>query len=212
VNHSRSTDFASGSVYLTPGARARLAKLDPSRREALTVGFRRVGHQLLESAEQVAVPTGWARHTWPRRRYPQQCYSKTLKYVREHADILGIRLVHGVVSHPPHFLPLDHAWIELPGQVVFDAVLQAFFTRLSYYNVMSAMVVQTYSAASARRLATRHHHDGPWNAKWAPTDRQLEAYGQGLRALENGSAHPPNTVRRFVPTIRTRRPGLQHPR
>lgn len=183
MNHSRSNDFASVSVHLTRGARARLAKLDPTRREALTLGFGRVGHQLLASAEQVAVPTGWARHTWPRRRYPQQCYSKTVKYVREHADISGMRLVHGVVSHPPHFLPLDHAWIELPGQIVFDAVVQTFFTRPSYYNVMSAMVVQTYSAASAQGLATRYRHDGPWNAKWVPTIGQLDAYEQGLRAV-----------------------------
>src|ERR1700694_361900 len=48
-------------VYLTREARDTLAKLDPSRREALSDGFGRVGGQLLSSAEQVTVEPGWAR-------------------------------------------------------------------------------------------------------------------------------------------------------
>jgi hypothetical protein len=46
----------------------------------------------------VDVPPGWARHTWPRRRYPQQCYRKTVSYLLDNSDIAGMRLIHGVVS------------------------------------------------------------------------------------------------------------------
>src|ERR1700694_1787813 len=81
----------------------------------------------------------WAGGPGPRRRYPQQCYARTVKYVFDHPEIDGLRLVHGVVSHAPLSVPLDHAWVELPGEVVFDGVVQAFFTRESYYTVMAAV-------------------------------------------------------------------------
>ena len=167
-------------VYLTRGAREGLAKLDPARREALRDGFGRVGSQLLSSAERVSVESGWARGTWPGRRYPQQCYAKTVKYVLDHPEINGTRLVHGVVSHAPHFVPLDHAWVELPGDIVFDGVVQTFFTRSSYYSVMAAVALDAYSAAATRRLVDTHRRPGPWNAKWVPTARQLEAYAAAV--------------------------------
>src|ERR1700687_5760827 len=98
------TDPVGGArVYLERGAREGLAKLSTARRAALTAGFQRVGRELLHSAKQVEVEAGWKRRTWPRRRYPQQCYARTTKYVLEHLDIAEARLVHGVVAHAPHF-------------------------------------------------------------------------------------------------------------
>jgi hypothetical protein len=179
------------SVYLTRGARDALAKLDPSRRKALRDGFGRVGWQLFASAERVTVEPGWARSTWPHRRYPQQCYSKTVKYVLDHPEIKGMRLVHGVVSHGPRFVPLDHAWVELPGDIVFDGVVQTFFTRSSYYSVMAPVALDVYSAAATRRLVATHGWPGPWNAKWVPTAKQLEAYAASVRALQDGRAAAP---------------------
>jgi hypothetical protein len=178
-------------VYLTPGARDALAKLDPSRREALRDGFGRVGSQLLSSAERVSVESGWARGTWPRRRYPQQCYAKAVKYVLDHGEIKGTRLVHGVVSHAPHFVPLDHAWVELPGDIVFDGVVQTFFTRSSYYSVMAAVALDAYSAAATRKLVDTHGGPGPWNAKWVPTAKQLEAYAAAVRTRQGVRAALP---------------------
>jgi hypothetical protein len=181
-NPSRNNE---GRVYLTRGAREALAKLDPSRREALRDGFDRVGWQLLACAERVTVEPGWARCTWPRRRYPQQCYAKTVKYVLDHPDIKGLRLIHGVVSHAPHFVPLDHAWVELPGRIVFDGVVQTFFARSSYYSIMAAVAVDAYSAAATRRLVAAHGRPGPWNAKWVPTAKHLEAYAAAVRTLQD---------------------------
>jgi hypothetical protein len=175
-------------VYLARGAREALAKLDPSRREALRDGFTRVGLQLLSSAERVSVEPRWARGTWPRRRYPQQCYAKTVKYVLDHPEIKDARLVHGVVSHAPHFVPLDHAWVELPGDIVFDGVVQTFFTRSSYYSVMAAVALDVYSAEATRRLVTTHGSPGPWNAKWVPTTKQLEAYAVSVRVRQETRA------------------------
>jgi hypothetical protein len=181
VQHSSTKDEA--RVYLTRGARTALARLDPTRREALSDGFGRVGWQLLSSAERVTVEPGWARRTWPRRRYPQQCYSKTVKYVLDHPQIRGMRLIHGVVSHAPHYLPFDHAWVELPGDIVFDGVVQLFFTRSSYYAVMAAVGLDAYSAAATRRRVATHGRPGPWYATWVPTALQLVAYAAAIRHL-----------------------------
>lgn len=169
-------------VYLARGARDVLARLSPGRREALSDGFQRVGRHLLASAVRADVEVGWAGHTWPRRRYPQQCYARTVKYVLDHSDIDGLRLVHGVVSHAPHFVPLDHAWVELPGEVVFDGVVQAFFTRASYYTVMAAVPMDTYTTAETRQLLAAHGHPGPWNTIWVPTNAQLDAYTVATQA------------------------------
>jgi hypothetical protein len=182
VRHT-STRNDQARVYLTRGARITLARLDPSRRAALNDGFGRVGQQLLSAAQQVAVEPDWARRTWPGRRYPQQCYPKTVKFVLDHPEIEGMQLVHGVVSHAPHFVPLEHAWVELPGQIVFDGVVQTFFTRQSYYAVMAAVALDAYSATTTRRLVTTQGRPGPWNTNWVPTTAQLEAYAFAAAVL-----------------------------
>jgi hypothetical protein len=192
VRDSNADDNA--RIYLTREARDSLAKLDPSKRAALRAGFARVGWQLLSSGQRVTVEPGWARGTRPRRRYPQQCYAKTARYVLDHADIRGMRLIHGVVSHPPMFVPLDHAWVELPGDIVFDGVLQTFFTRASYYAIMAAMPVDAYSAADARRLMASQGHPGPWNAKWVPTSAQVHAYAAGVSGRRGAPAADPQSM------------------
>jgi hypothetical protein len=189
VRDSNADDNA--RIYLTREARDSLAKLDPSQRAALRAGFARVGWQLLSSAQRVTVEPGWARGTRPRRRYPQQCYAKTARYVLDHAEIKGMRLIHGVVSHPPLFVPVDHAWVELPGDIVFDGVLQTFFTRASYYAIMAAVPVDAYSAPDTRRLMASQGHPGPWNAKWVPTSAQFDAYAAGVRARRGARAADP---------------------
>jgi hypothetical protein len=182
VRHATAYDDA--RVYLPRQTRAALATLSPDRRQALRDGLLRVGRHLLESAQQVAVEPGWATRTWPRRRYPQQCYPRTTKYVLDHPDIDGLQLVHGVVSHAPHFLPFDHAWVELPRDVVFDGVVQRFFTRVSYYVAMAAVVLDAYSVADTQRLLAQHRHPGPWNLKWVPTQEQVLAYADAVRRLQ----------------------------
>ena len=177
------TAYDDAWVYLPRQTRAALARLSPDRRHALRDGLLRVGRHLLESAQQVAVEPGWAARTWPRRRYPQQCYPRTTKYVLDHPDIDGLQLVHGVVSHAPHFLPFDHAWVELPRDVVFDGVVQRFFTGVSYYAVMAAVVLDAYSVADTQRLLAQHGHPGPWNLKWVPTQEQVLAYADAVRQL-----------------------------
>jgi hypothetical protein len=180
-------------VCLARGAREALAKLNTARREALWAAFLRVGKELLERAERVEVHPDWARRTWPRRRYPQQCYPKTAKYVLDHPAIADLRLVHGVVAHAPRFVPFDHAWVELPGDIVFDGVVQTFFTSASYCAVMSAVALDVYSREETQRLVAAHRYPGPWTASWVPTATQLAAYAAAVRTPQ-GWATPPFPV------------------
>ena len=99
-----------------------------------------------------------------------------------------MRLVHGVVSHAPHLVPFDHAWVELPGDVVFDGVVQTFFTHVSYYRVMAAVDLDAYSATETTTLVAAHGHPGPWNAKWVATPIQLEAYVAAACAAQDVAA------------------------
>ena len=178
----KTTDQDDGArVYLVRSARAGLARLSPIRRAALTAGYQRVGCELLHSARQVEVEAGWKRRTWPHRRYPQQCYARTTKYMLQHLEIDGARLVHGMIAHAPYFVPMAHAWVDLPGDVVFDGVVQAFFTRASYYAVMAALPLDTYSGLEAERLANAYGYPGPWNADSEPTPDQLQVYVTALR-------------------------------
>jgi hypothetical protein len=159
----KTTDQHDGArVYLVRGARADLARLSPARRAALTAGFQRVGSELLHSAMQVEVDASWKRRTWPHRRYPQQCYTQTTKFMLHHLEIRGARLVHGMIAHAPYFVPLAHAWVELPGDIVFDGVVQAFFSRASYYAVMGAQPMDTYTGPETQHLSDAYGYSGPW--------------------------------------------------
>jgi hypothetical protein len=178
------------TVYLAPIARARLRRLDLRPRAEAWAAFLGVGEQLLQDAEQLVVQPAWLRRTWPRRRYPQQCYGRTVKFMHDHPDIVGLRLIHGVVSHRPRFVPFDHAWVELPGDVVFDAVVQRFFTRASYYAVMAPVALDAYSGEEVGKLVARHRHPGPWNVKWLANLNQFQAYAAAVgRPLQAASAH-----------------------
>jgi hypothetical protein len=197
VRHT-TTDNNAARVYLPRPARQALARLSGARRKTLADGFQRVGCRLLDSAERVDVDPAWTLRTWPRRRYPQQCYPKTAKYVLDHPEIDGLHLVHGVASHAPYFAPFDHAWVELPGQVVFDGVVQTFFRRSSYYRVMAAVALDAYPGPAVLRLVAAHRHPGPWNASWVPTSGQLLAYAAVAKRIQDagpGAASLENVVR-----------------
>ena len=71
--------------------------------------------------------------------------------------------------------------MELPGDIVFDGVMQRFFTRVSYCSVMAAVALDAYSGRETTCLLAEHGHPGPWNAKWGPTPTQFEAYLAAVR-------------------------------
>ena len=77
---------------------------------------------------------------------------------------------------------------------VDHGVVQTFFTRSSYYSVMAAVALDAYSAIATRRLVDTHGSPGPWNAKWVPTARQLEAYAAAVRTRQGVRIAAPLSV------------------
>lgn len=100
----------------------------------------------------------------PGRVYKKQCFHEAFGYADAHRND-GAVLCHGMVlfgSARQHFL---HAWVEMPGDVVFDGVVQMFCSREGYYRCMGVdpSRVWRYSPAEVERLAMQTRHTGPWH-------------------------------------------------
>jgi hypothetical protein len=71
-----------------------------------------------------------------------------------------LRLVHGVLSKPIVF---DHAWVLLPGGVIFDPVDQEFYPRTAYEELLGAVAEACYGVADVRAALAVHRNSGPWH-------------------------------------------------
>lgn len=92
--------------------------------------------------------------------FPHECYKQALLYSLG-STRHGHTLVHGTTS-----LDLGgHAWVELPGEIVFDGVFQRFYRRDAYYGDMaSAIPWYMYDGAAVLFLARHFKHDpGSWS-------------------------------------------------
>jgi hypothetical protein len=94
---------------------------------------------LLDRGEEAIVPGIWWQGGWSGLCLGD-CYNRAFIWMRWHyekfavrqgapADIEGARMVLGTVWSPQEGR-MGHGWVELPGDVVFDGVVQGFY-RLS---------------------------------------------------------------------------------
>ena len=69
--------------------------------------------------------------------------------------------MHGTAA--PGAAVWAHAWVELPGGLVFDGVRQRFYDRAGYYRVLrrTAEAIYRPAEAAARLRATQRY--GPWH-------------------------------------------------
>jgi hypothetical protein len=113
---------------------------------------------------EVTVDRRLFRRTRPGRDYRGRCYGLALKYMAGHRAVeLALRLVHGTLFIKG--VPFPHAWIEIPGRIVFDPLDQRFFTRKGYYQVLHAKAEAHYTTAEADQRAINTNHYGPWHAQ-----------------------------------------------
>jgi hypothetical protein len=56
-----------------------------------------------------------------------------------------------------------HAWVELPGGVIFDGARQQFYDRAGYLTVLRATAEATYDAAAMVTHMRARRHYGPWH-------------------------------------------------
>jgi hypothetical protein len=113
-------------------------------------------------AHQVTVDDRLSRGTHPGRDYRGRCYEMAWKYfITHYVQEPALRLVHGTLHMAGR--PFPHAWVELPGSIVFDPVDQRFYTLEDYYREEQAEAEAIYTPAEAGQVATRTKHAGPWH-------------------------------------------------
>jgi hypothetical protein len=97
---------------------------------------------------EVDVPDDCRLGTTPDAVFPGECYCRAFLFAQTHAPTPGIWLVFGEAV-----LGLgSHVWVELPRGVVFDATLQRFYRRTSYYRRQRARPAYKFSAEAAVRI------------------------------------------------------------
>lgn len=99
----------------------------------------------------------------PGRIYHKQCFHQAFGYSDAHRAE-GPTLCHGMVlcGSGRYFL---HAWVEMPGDLVFDGVVQMFCSREGYYRCMGVDTSQVwrYTPSEVERLSMETLHTGPWH-------------------------------------------------
>ena len=154
----------------------------------------------------LAVGAGLTGGTRPGRRYWGDCYRQAIAYMLAHAPMDGaepsaqtaenaetstsgsgagtggeLTLVHGLCRAGPVWW--GHAWVELPGAVVFDGVRQQFYDRESYCRVLGTVAEATYSFDAMLERLQATERCGPWHHSRAGTSgagRRLATLSPGL--------------------------------
>src|SRR4051812_33245084 len=111
------------------------------------------------------VPDEWRRYATPETPYPAECFYRSYRYTIDlylglpeedelGKDGAGIWLVHG-----QYLLSFRHAWVELPGDIVFDGVHQRFYSGGAYRTLQSARAWYKYMSMAAGLLACNVNRD-----------------------------------------------------
>ena len=101
---------------------------------------------------EVPAPPAWAGRATPDAIYPGQCFDRSFRFAiavpparrAPDPDAGDPWLVHGEYCGFHR-----HAWVELPGDIVFDGVNQRFYDRRGYYKAVYASPWYLYSPAAA---------------------------------------------------------------
>jgi hypothetical protein len=126
---------------------------------------------------EIAVPRRYSICTLPNQQFPKRCFPEAAYYVRTHR-IKGIEYVFGS-SLGGGFG--NHAWVELPGNVLFDGVLQRFYDKSEYYRIEFAMPWYRFTRTAVLWLLEQRMPDWGWHTTlelpWAKSahDRNAQA-------------------------------------
>lgn len=127
--------------------------------------------------------------------YLGQCFGRAYLWMdaqrsRAHdsVPITSARLVHGIArGEDPLGAPkwFWHAWVDVPGNRVFDGVVQRFYTKEIYRAVTEAEELATYEWKTAKWLREHRRHLGPW---YFAEQSALRSVLERHSAVEVGSA------------------------
>ncbi len=144
---------------------------------------------------EIAVPRRYSIHTWPDTLFPRECFPRACYYVELHR-IKGIQYVLGKAVSGGFG---EHGWVELPGNVVFDGVLQRFYDRDKYYQSEHAMPWYKFTRTAVCWLLAKHLTTWRWDLclglPWAKSasDRTAESrWGAALTWWRLGATVKPD--------------------
>lgn len=99
--------------------------------------------------------------TKPEKFFVGDCFHRAMDYAGDHMSEKAV-IVHGQIADGLRTVIVDHAWVELPGGIVFDGVTQRFYDLNAYYARRSAVKKKAYGFIEALRLNCEHGDYGPW--------------------------------------------------
>jgi hypothetical protein len=92
---------------------------------------------------------------------PGKCFEDAEQIVLGADPDSGLVLVHGKCRAPGGG-QADHAWIEVPGGLVYDAVLGRVYLWETYQRTVQAVPNKRYSTSQVVALANTTDNHGPW--------------------------------------------------
>lgn len=100
-----------------------------------------------ELAAHAARPPSGLRSKQRPRDPAKRCYELAARYFLDHWETDGVALVHGFVALHIVASSMMHAWVTLPGDLVYDR--GRFFHGAGYRGVMQPEAVMTWTTATA---------------------------------------------------------------
>lgn len=139
-----------------PGPDRPLTDAPDTRRRAAEVTAR-LGHMWRSIRDgmrdiEAAVPDDYRFGTSPDEVYQGQCFWQAYIYAQMHYPRHGFLYAYGEAALGALFGVGLHAWVELPGEVVFDGTLQRFYRRPAYYERQHARPYYLFTAEAAGRV------------------------------------------------------------
>jgi hypothetical protein len=114
------------------------------------------------AAHRVEVPKPWRKKVILGYYFPRECYPRAIQFVRSSPHlpdalyVLGEAVCGGIQQH---------GWVEI-GDVVFDGVMQEFYSRQGYYQSELARPWYRFTRQATLwidRLSKRH---ADWSFRW----------------------------------------------
>lgn len=124
---------------------------------------------VLPKFEEPEVPQKWRDRAQPERRFWQRCYEMAGKFM---LGVIGYEylgplhdavLVHG--SCKDDGFRFAHAWVELPGDIIFDGVWQRFLRKEDYIRLRDAVEVVRYTEPELVAMTVECGTWGPWTVE-----------------------------------------------
>lgn len=118
-------------------------------------------------------PPAIYRRTGRRTISVGQCYNTAYDYIISlHGEAAeNARLIHG--SYTDYPLKGGHAWIEIPGSIVYDGVTKRFYNKEAYCRIKGLIEVSSYTRGEIIQLGLKNRHFGPYDR----TGEQLDTRG-----------------------------------